>query len=157
MGVHIRPGNLSDAPILAAFQLKMAFETEGLALQEDTVIEGVCALIRDPGKGFYLVAENDQEDVVACMIVTYEWSDWRDGWIWWIGSLFVDPPFRQQGIFTIMLDHLGQLAAAKQVRAIRLYMDTSNELARQVYLRSGFEPSHYEVFEYRKALKGTNP
>lgn len=147
MGVHIRYATLSDAPILAAFQLKMAEETEGLALPEDTVVEGVCKLIRDSGKGFYLVAENELEDLVACMIVTYEWSDWRDGWIWWIGSLFVDRPFRQQGIFKTMLDHLMQLGSEREVRAIRLYMDRSNELARQVYLRSGFEPSHYEIFE----------
>lgn len=148
MNLHIRYGVETDVSILAGFQLRMAEETEGLQLEEELVAEGVLQLLRDRSKGFYLVAENENEDLVGCLIITYEWSDWRNGWIWWIGSLYVEKTFRRQGIFRLLLDRIIELSREQNVRALRLYMDEQNEQARAAYLRSGFKFSNYQVFEY---------
>ncbi|MGH2643295.1 MAG: GNAT family N-acetyltransferase [Chitinophagaceae bacterium] len=148
MSVHIRYAEETDISILAGFQLKMAEETEGLRLEEEVIAEGVDRLIKDRNKGFYLVAENDNGDVAGCLIITYEWSDWRNGWIWWIGSLYVEKTYRRQGIFRILLNKVVQLAVEHEVKALRLYVDKENEIAKNVYLRNGFKGSNYEVFEY---------
>jgi GNAT superfamily N-acetyltransferase len=148
MGIYIRYGEEMDAPILAGFQLRMAEETEDFQLEEEVVAEGVLQLIRDRSKGFYLVAENEGEDVVGCLIITYEWSDWRNGWIWWIGSLYVERIYRKQGIFRMLLDRVVELSKEQDIKALRLYVDNENQPARKAYLRSGFKQSNYEVFEY---------
>jgi GNAT superfamily N-acetyltransferase len=155
MSIHIRYAEETDTAILAGFQLKMADETESLQLEEEIVADGVLQLIRDRNKGFYLVAENDNGDVAGCLIITYEWSDWRNGWIWWIGSLFVEKVYRKQGVFHLLLDKVIELSAQQDVRAVRLYVDQENEPAQAAYLRSGFKKSNYEVFEYD--LPGINP
>jgi GNAT superfamily N-acetyltransferase len=155
MSIHIRYGEEMDASILAGFQLRMAEETEHLQLEEEVVADGVIQLLRDRSKGFYLVAENDNEDVMGCLIITYEWSDWRNGWIWWIGSLFVEKIYRKHGIFRLLLDKVMDLAKDHEVRAIRLYVDKENDSARKAYLRSGFKGSNYEVFEYEKPIPQT--
>lgn len=148
MSIHIRYGEEMDASILGGFQLQMAEETEEMQLMEETVVDGVLQLIRDRNKGFYLVAENELRDLVGCLIITYEWSDWRNGWIWWIGSLFVEKAYRKQGIFRLLLDRVLELAGPQEVRAVRLYMDKENEAARAAYIRSGFKASNYEVLEF---------
>lgn len=148
MSIHIRYAEETDASILAGFQLKMAEETEGLQLEEEVVADGVIQLIRDRNKGFYLVAENDNGDVAGCLIITYEWSDWRNGWIWWIGSLYVEISFRRQGIFRLLLNKVIELGGQHEVKALRLYVDKENELAQNVYLRNGFRSSNYALFEY---------
>ncbi|TAN01221.1 MAG: GNAT family N-acetyltransferase [Chitinophagaceae bacterium] len=148
MSIHIRYAEETDVSILAGFQLKMAEETEGLYLEEEVVADGVIQLIRDRNKGFYLVAENDNGDVAGCLIITYEWSDWRNGWIWWIGSLYVEKSYRKQGIFRLLLNKVLTLGQEHEVMAVRLYVDKRNELAQKVYLRNGFKCSNYEVFEY---------
>lgn len=148
MSIHIRYAEAMDAPVLGGFQLQMAEETEDTQLSEETVLDGVSQLIRDRHKGFYLVAENERRDLVGCLIITYEWSDWRNGWIWWIGSLFVEKVYRKQGVFTLMLDRVLEMGRNRDVRALRLYMDKGNEAARRAYLKSGFTASRYEVLEY---------
>lgn len=148
MSIHIRYAEPLDAPVLGGFQVRMADETEDTRLTEETVLEGVSQLIRDRHKGFYLVAENEGQELVGCLIITYEWSDWRNGWIWWIGSLFVEKAYRKQGVFRLLLEHVLELGRTRDVRALRLYMDKDNEAARRAYLKSGFTASHYEVLEY---------
>lgn len=137
-----------DAPVLGGFQLQMADETEDTQLVEETVLDGVTQLIRDRHKGFYLVAENECEDLVGCLIITYEWSDWRNGWIWWIGSLFVEKAYRKQGVFGLLLERVLELARAGDVKALRLYIDKDNVSAHAAYLKSGFVRSRYDVLEY---------
>jgi len=137
-----------DAPVLGGFQLQMADETEDTQLVEETVLDGVSQLIRDRHKGFYLVAESENQDLVGCLIITYEWSDWRNGWIWWIGSLFVEKAYRKQGVFRMLLDKVLELGRTREVKALRLYMDKDNEAARHAYLKCGFNCSRYEVLEY---------
>jgi GNAT superfamily N-acetyltransferase len=148
MSIHIRYAEPMDAPVLGGFQLRMANETEDTQLVEETVAEGVSQLIRDRHKGFYLVAENGSQELVGCLIITYEWSDWRNGWIWWIGSLFVEKAYRNQGVFRLLLNRVLELGRESGVKALRLYMDKDNEQARRAYLKSGFTASHYEVLEY---------
>jgi GNAT superfamily N-acetyltransferase len=148
MSIHIRFATEDDLSVLTGFQLKMAEETEGLQLEEEVVAHGVLHLINDRNKGFYLVAANNNQDIVGCLIVTYEWSDWRNGWIWWIGSLYVEKAYRQQGVFRLLLDKVLELARAGDVKALRLYVDEENLAARSAYLRSGFKFSSYQVFEY---------
>lgn len=148
MSIHIRYAEETDASILAGFQLKMALETENLELEEEVVADGVIQLIRDRNKGFYLVAENDNDDVAGCLIITYEWSDWRNGWIWWIGSLYVGKNYRKRGIFRLLLNKVLELGREHEVTAVRLYVDKHNELAQNVYLRNGFRCSNYNIFEY---------
>lgn len=152
MSIHIRYGEETDVSILAGFQLKMARETEYMQLDEETVADGVLRLIRDRTKGFYLVAENENEDLVGCLIITYEWSDWRNGWIWWIGSLFVEKSYRKQGVFRMLLERVRNLAQGQEVKALRLYMDRENESARSAYLKCGFRHSNYEIFEFEQDL-----
>lgn len=155
MSIHIRYAEQTDTAILAGFQLKMAEETESLKLDEETVADGVLQLIGDRSKGFYLLAENNNGDVAGCLVITYEWSDWRNGWIWWIGSLFVEKNYRKQGVFRLLLDRVQALAAQQDVKAIRLYVDEHNEAAQKVYLRSGFKKSNYEVFEFERVENKT--
>ncbi len=150
MGIHIRYGIETDAAILAGFQVKMAEETENLQLDEEQVAEGVLQIIKDRSKGFYLVAENDNEDLEGCLIITYEWSDWRNGWIWWIGSLYVDQASRKRGIFKKMLNKVIEFSRQHNVKVLRLYMDENNEQARAAYLKSGFKFSNYQVFEFEQ-------
>lgn len=152
MSIHIRYGEEEDKGVLTGFQLKMAEETEGLQLDENTVAKGVSQLIHDRGKGFYLVAENDNHDVLGCLIITYEWSDWRNGWIWWIGSLFVEKVYRKQGVFRQLLEKTISLSRENNVKALRLYMDENNETAHAAYLRSGFKISNYKLLEYENLL-----
>lgn len=156
MSIHIRYAEDTDTAILAGFQLMMAHETEGVHLDEEVVADGVLQLIHDRNKGFYLVAENDNGDVAGCLIITYEWSDWRNGWIWWIGSLFVEKSFRKQGIFRLLLDEVLTLSREHQVKAIRLYVDKENEAAKKAYVRSGFSGSNYDVFEYAQGLSSAS-
>lgn len=150
MSIHIRYAEETDVAILAGFQLKMADETENLQLEEEVVADGVLQLIRDRHKGFYLVAENDNGDVAGCLIVTDEWSDWRNGWIWWIGSLFVEKMYRKQGVFSLLLDKVHELSREYDVKALRLYVDKENEQAQKAYFHSGFKNSNYDVFEFER-------
>lgn len=152
MSIHIRYAVETDVSILTGFQLRMAEETEGLGLEEEVVADGVLQLIRDRHKGFYLVAENDNGDVVGCLIVTDEWSDWRNGWIWWIGSLFVEKIYRKQGIFRLLLDKVLMLSREHEVKVLRLYVDKGNEHAQKAYFHSGFKRSNYDVLEYEQDL-----
>ncbi len=150
MSINIRYGRETDAAILAGFQVKMAEETEDLRLDEEQVADGVLQIIRDRSKGFYIVAENDNEDLEGCLIITYEWSDWRNGWIWWIGSLYVDQASRKRGIFKKMLNKVIALSQEHNVKVLRLYMDENNEQARAAYLKSGFKFSNYQIFEFEQ-------
>jgi GNAT superfamily N-acetyltransferase len=138
---------LQDAPIIARFNLRLAAETEGLHLDPERVAAGVSALLGDPAKGVYYVAEAASQ-VVGQLMITFEWSDWRNGNIWWLQSVFVDPVFRRRGVFRLLFKHVQHLAQAQEgVRALRLYMHSENDRARRTYERLGMQRTAYEVFE----------
>ena len=127
--------------------MRLAHETEDLQLDADRVAEGVRALLQDPSKGVYYVALSG-EVVAGQVMITYEWSDWRDGNLWWLQSVDVAPEFRNRGIFRALFEHVRRLAEhTPRVRGLRLYMHAENHRARKSYERLGMKPTRYEVFE----------
>lgn len=146
MKVDIRNAEPGDWAEIAEFNRSLAAETEDKALDWDTISEGVRKVLADPHKGRYFVAEQDGR-IVGTTMITYEWSDWRDGWIWWIQSVYVDPGFRGQGVFARLYRHIEALAADSGVRAVRLYVLDRNERARAIYARLGMKATGYQVLE----------
>ncbi|MCB0806934.1 MAG: GNAT family N-acetyltransferase [Bacteroidales bacterium] len=148
--MKIREAKDTDAGIIAGFQQKMALETEGLTLDNNKVTSGVKAVFDDPSKGFYIVAE-ETDQVVASMLLTPEWSDWRNGTFLWIQSLYVIPEYRKQGIFRLMFEFVKQkVNTSEDYVGIKLYVDQNNESAQKAYEQVGMDASHYRMFEWNK-------
>lgn len=148
--IEIRQADASEAAVIAAFQLAMALETENLVLDAVTVHRGVQAVFEDEGKGFYLVAVNS-ERIVASLMITFEWSDWRNRTVWWIQSLYVIPEMRRKGIYRQMYAWLRQQVDANDsIGGIRLYVDKSNHPAQRVYEELGMDGEHYRFYEAMK-------
>jgi len=145
--VIIRKAATSDAAVIAEFNRAMARETEGVHLDPDTVDSGVAHLMRQPEYGFYLVAEV-AERVAACLLITYEWSDWRDGVCWWIQSVYVAPEYRRQGIFRRMFGQVESLAQSDaSVIGLRLYVEENNTGARRTYESLSMAKTPYHLYE----------
>jgi ribosomal protein S18 acetylase RimI-like enzyme len=145
--VTIRRGEPRDAATIADFNRRMAWETEHKQLDADVLARGVARVFNDAAKGFYLVAELAGE-VVGQLMVTYEWSDWRDGWIWWIQSVYVREDCRRQGIFRSLHDEAIRLARASgDVVGVRLYVERENARAQATYERLGMYDPGYVVRE----------
>ena len=150
MEIHTREAVVTDAPAIIAFQQLMARETESIELDEPAVGRGVHAVFGDPSRGRYFVAEAEGR-VIASLLITYEWSDWRDGNVWWIQSVYVRPEHRRRGVYARMYEELkGRALAEGSVRGIRLYVDRRNTPAQEVYRRCGMNGDHYLVFEWMK-------
>jgi GNAT superfamily N-acetyltransferase len=147
MDIRIREATLADARVIADFNVRLADETEGLRLDPARVQAGVDAILKDPSKGIYFVAEMDGV-VVGQTMITYEWSDWRNGNLWWIQSVYVKAEFRGQGVFQRLFQHIRALASRKNdVAALRLYVHAENERAHRSYQKLGMSRTKYEVFE----------
>jgi GNAT superfamily N-acetyltransferase len=145
--INIRKAELRDAPVIADYNLRLALETEDLHLEPASVEAGVLALLKDAAKGYYYVAEVSGQ-VVGQLMITYEWSDWRNANIWWLQSVYVKLEFRRRGIFRALFSHLERLARnAPGVCGLRLYMHADNARARRSYLDLGMRQTKYEVFE----------
>jgi len=143
----IRQADLSDAAVIAEFNLRLAEETEDLHLDPDCVAKGVAAILADSSKGLYFVAQVGWE-VVGQVMITYEWSDWRNGDLWWLQSVYVRQDFRRKGVFRALFKHLLHLARSRgDVSGIRLYMHSENGRARNSYQQLGMKPTKYEVLE----------
>ena len=138
-----------DSERIVHFQLKMAQETENLELDESTVVKGVAAVFQDQTKGKYYVAEVDGM-VVGSLLTTYEWSDWRNGRVLWIQSVYVAAQYRGKGIYRKLYEHIKALVQQDEndFRGIRLYVDKTNTLAQKVYAKLGMENHHYEMYEW---------
>ena len=151
MNITIRPGLLFDIDTIADFQVKMAFETEnGLKLDPTTVQKGVSAVIDDPSKGKYWLAEVNGE-VVGCLLTIPEWSDWRNGTVLWIHSVYVVPKFRKNGVYKMLYAHLKVMVEeSRDLRGLRLYVDKTNSNAQQVYETLGMNGEHYHLYEWMK-------
>lgn len=148
--VTYRDAERNDAPAIIAFQLAMARETEELELDRGVLQRGVEAIFTDPSLGRYFVAEQDGR-VVGSLLITYEWSDWRAGMVWWIQSVYVEPDYRRRGIYAGLYLHVrSMMESDPAIRGIRLYVDNRNVTAQQVYARLGMEGEHYRVFEWMK-------
>ena len=147
MNITIRQAAASDTATIARFNSFLADETEHRTLDQNRLRSGVEALLLDPSKGVYFVAEMSNV-IVGQMMITYEWSDWRNGTFWWIQSVYVERNARGSGVFRALFDHVHSLAKSRpDACGLRLYVERSNELAKRTYDRHGMHLSHYEMFE----------
>ncbi len=149
--IHIRPARQDDVGTIVMFNTALALETESRRLDLATLHAGTLAFLGSPGYGFYIVAELPEDknySPVGQLMITYEWSDWRNGVFWWIQSVYVVPDQRGLGVFRAMHDHiLVKAKADPRVCGIRLYVERENRKAQAVYQRVGLTPSVYTVFE----------
>jgi ribosomal protein S18 acetylase RimI-like enzyme len=148
--LKIRCATRRDAAALNAFNCSMALETESKVLMPRVIGAGVRHLLRHRDSGFYLVAESGGE-VIAALMITTEWSDWRNGEFWWIQSVYVRPDYRRQGVYRALYRSVQALAATKRgVCGFRLYVERNNRRAQATYRASGMERTHYLVYEHLK-------
>ncbi len=141
-------GTPVDAGAIAEFNCAMAAETEDRALDRALVDRGVRNLMDRPEYGFYLIAKRTDGTVVGSLMITYEWSDWRNGLFWWIQSVYVRPEHRQQGVYSRLHNHARDLArAAPEVCGLRLYVEAENDRAQFVYRSLGMHETSYGLFE----------
>ncbi len=148
--MEIRRAESSDIDALVSFNQAMALETENKQLDADVLRAGVTAVFADESKGFYVVA-SISDTIAAGLMITYEWSDWRNAWFWWVQSVYVLPQHRGQAIYGKMYEFVKQLAEESgNVCGIRLYVEKDNVRAQRVYERTGMQISHYLMYEEHK-------
>ncbi len=146
MTVTIRAAKPGDVETIADFQVKMASESEDLDLDRDRVSCGVSAVVNDKTKGDIFVACNSSE-ILGSVMLTREWSDWRNSEIWWIQSLYVLPEHRGKKVFSTLFQHLKKLANDQGMPYIRLYVEKNNHHAQKVYRSLGMTKEHYDLYE----------
>lgn len=147
INIIIRKGTRQDTDDILRFQQTMASETEGKVLDEALLRRGITTIFDSSGKGFYLVAEVDGR-LVGNLLITYEWSDWRNATFWWIQSVFVDANWRRKGVYRSMHDYLLRIAECRvDICGIRLYVERANKIAQQTYKDLGMAKSHYDLYE----------
>ena len=146
MTIEIRRAAENDADAIARWNIAMAWETEEKRLDPATIGRGVRAVFDEPRRGFYLVAELDGA-AVGCLLVTYEWSDWRCGDFWWVQSVYVAPEARRAGVFRRMYSHVKGMAEGAGAVGLRLYVELENERAQSTYGGLGMERCHYYMYE----------
>jgi len=149
--ILVRAADWEDVESLVTFSVAMALETEGRRLDRTRLHEGTRSLLAAPERGFFMVAqlpEAERAQLVGQLMVTFEWSDWRNGVFWWVQSVYVDPAWRRRGVYRAMHDHIVAKAKADpRVCGIRLYVERDNRTAQTVYQRVGLLPSVYTVYE----------
>ena len=144
--VLVRPATVADHAFIVRGNLEMALETEDLSLDASVLSAGVQAMLDGKAPGAYWIAEVDGEPAGQLMI-TYEWSDWRNRIVWWIQSVYVVPGARRHGVFRALYAHVRAVAEAEGAGGLRLYVDTRNVRAQEVYRSLGMNGDHYRVFE----------
>lgn len=145
--MNIRRAEKTDAPALVEFNQAMALETEGKRLDSDTLKSGVESVFDDEKKGFYVVAEEDGV-IVGGLMITYEWSDWRGQWFWWIQSVYILPDHRGRSIYRRLYEFVkSEAEKSKNVCGFRLYVERENVNAQKVYEKTGMKSSHYLMYE----------
>jgi GNAT superfamily N-acetyltransferase len=148
--MRIRKAKLEDLERIADFNIQMAEETEDRVLDRNIVREGVKEVLKNESKGFYLIAEDNKKGktLTGQLMVTYEWSDWRNKVFWWIQSVYVDKKYRKQKVFSGLFDAISSIALSqKNVTGLRLYVEKNNNSAKQVYKKLGMNETPYEIFE----------
>ena len=150
----IREARIDDSDFIAQSQVSMAWETEEMKLDPPTVKLGVAAVFQDPSKGKYFIAveENQgRETRIGCVLTISEWSDWRNGTVLWIHSLFVIPTERGKGVYRQMYEFLqNRVQTSNDLRGLRLYVDHRNVSAQKIYQKLGMSKEHYSMFEWMK-------
>jgi GNAT superfamily N-acetyltransferase len=159
--LNVRLARPEDAATISSFSAAMALETEGRRLDLDRLHRGTIALIETPARGFFIVAELEQGDrrqLLGQLMVTYEWSDWRNGVFWWVQSVYVAPAWRRHWVYRTIHDYtMARAQADPQVCGIRLYVEQDNLTAQTVYQRVGLAPSGYAVYEQDFVLERHRP
>jgi GNAT superfamily N-acetyltransferase len=178
LDIKVRRARIGDHPLIVRFNTSMARETENISLKLDSINAGVVAVLEDPTRGFYVMAEalvQPQEEgeivsmdddgmpvtiskpppatirTVGQLLITYEWSDWRCGDFWWIQSVYVEPQFRRQGVFQSMFEWVKRESEKRvDVVGMRLYAERNNRTARQTYEKLGMDGDRYIVYEIEK-------
>jgi ribosomal protein S18 acetylase RimI-like enzyme len=154
VSIAVRRALAADVPVIVDFNCRLAQESENKALDPEVLTRGVRATFADPHKGPYFVAEMAGQ-IVGQTQITYEWSDWRNGWMWWIQGVYVRPEARRRGVFRALYQHISQAARADpEVVALRLYVERDNHLAQQTYQSLGMAMSGYLVMERSWAAGG---
>jgi GNAT superfamily N-acetyltransferase len=147
MALTIRLGTAADVELIAEFNCRLAQESENKTLDRPVITAGVRAALADPHKGPYYLAEEDGV-VLGQMQITFEFSDWRNGWLWWIQGVYVRAEARRRGVFRALYEHVYQLARQDpEVIGLRLYVERDNQAAQQTYLRLGMTWSNYLILE----------
>lgn len=148
MKINIRKAKLEEKPLLVQYQQMMAFETEGMELLADTLNKGIQRLFDEPAKGTYWVFELEGK-VIGCVLTLTEWSDWRNGDVLWIHSLFVEAELRGKGVFKQMYAFFQNLVHTSEgLRGLRLYVEKTNIKAQKAYEAVGMTKEHYELYEW---------
>jgi ribosomal protein S18 acetylase RimI-like enzyme len=143
----IRAATSEDAGVLAEFNIKMAWETEHKTLDPTLIQNGVLKLFEEPDLGFYTLVEMDGE-IAGALMITSEWSDWRNGLFWWIQSVYILPEYRRRGIFTALYNHIRHRASQDpEICGLRLYVEKENTRAQQTYIRAGMKETGYRLYE----------
>ncbi len=149
MSISIRRATASDLTSLVSFNQSMALETEDKPLDEALLSAGVNRVLSSEDKGFYLVAEAEG-DVIGSLMVTFEWSDWRNATFWWVQSVYVVPQWRRKGVYSALYQQVQSLAqTAEGVCGYRLYVEKDNLVAQATYKKLGMDESHYLMFEQK--------
>lgn len=151
--MFIRQATSKDAVVVAEFNRKLAWESEHLRLNSKTVARGVKAVLKDPAKGLYFLAEcknaDGKTEIAGQLMITLEWSDWRNGTFWWIQSVYVRKEFRGRGVFRALYRHVLRMARKqKNVCALRLYVEKQNAAAFRAYKKLGMKETYYRIFDY---------
>jgi ribosomal protein S18 acetylase RimI-like enzyme len=147
MNLNVRLAAPSDVSIIAEFNTAMAKETEEIELNRESLRKGVEAMFADPSKGLYYIAESNRE-IVGQLMITYEWSDWRNATFWWIQSVYVHPEYRRHGVFRALYRYIETIARTRRdVCGVRLYVEKENDRAQKTYEALGMKHSHYEMME----------
>lgn len=147
MPLTVRRATPGDAPTLVEFNCRLAEESESKTLDPPVVAAGVAAAFADPIKGPYYVAE-EAGQILGSLQITFEWSDWRNGWLWWFQGVYVRPEARRRGVFRALYEHVQRLALQDpEVIGLRLYVDRDNHAAQQTYQRVGMQWANYLVLE----------
>ena len=145
--IQIRQAVPADADHIAQFNINMARETESMDLDPEIIAAGVKAMLDNPGMGYYLVAEAEGR-IVGSLMVTTEWSDWRNGVFWWIQSVYVIADYRRRGVYNKLYARVKELGQeAGNVCGFRLYVEKENKVAQSTYRRLGMERTCYDMYE----------
>ena len=145
--MNIRIANFEDAKSLVEFNQAMALETEGKQLDAYILQNGVEAVFHSKDKGFYVVAE-DAGKIIGGLMITFEWSDWRNKWFWWIQSVYILPEARGRKIYRRLYDFVKEKAGQRgDVCGFRLYVEKENVNAQGVYEKLDMQRSHYLMYE----------
>lgn len=144
--IKIRPATQQDAGAIVSQNMSLAEESENMILDKELVRDGVDSLLCDKSKGFYIVAEENNR-IIGQLMITVEWSDWRNKPIWWVQSVYIKKEWRNKTIFTQLFAYVRTLAREQNVAFLRLYVHHNNKTAIQVYEKSGWKKEPFYFYQ----------